>query len=239
MRVYNRRTRGGCYLTILPCVSGAADCCCLLLHVLTPPTTYAAPSSIFFPHTLYALHIFVTQQINNVEYPRSRQTFVAAPTTSSQVQHHAVSAPTELLEVICDLVVGAETRPVLRIEIEQDAATQHKIPRISAFVPGLSGTCWRLKCESSTAVRCHVDALMAHEHGGYRPQLLSTSTLHYGKSRMDDFVSKALQIHTSAASGARHGKEPVHKVHALTACIPIEKKQRLTAYKTPCKSWEG
>jgi hypothetical protein len=129
--------------------------------------------------------------------------------------------PTELLEAICLLVAEDETRPVLRIEIEQDAATQQKTPRISAFVPGLGGTCRRLRWESSAALKRHIVMPMTSESGVDRPHLVSPTVLHHEDSWRDGIVAKALQIYASAASEIRHDKKSVHKVHVVAAFIPI------------------
>ena len=141
--------------------------------------------------------------------------------------------PTELLEAICLLVAEDETRPVLRIEIEQDAATQQKTPRISAFIPGLGGTCRRLRWESSTALKRHIVMLMTSESGVDRPHLVSPTVLHHEDSGRSGIVAKALQIHASAASERRHDKKSAHKVHVVAAFIPIVVRMRSNTWRSP------
>jgi hypothetical protein len=131
--------------------------------------------------------------------------------------------PAELLAIICDLVAESETRPVLCIKIEQDAATQLKTPRVSAFVSGLSGTCRQVRRDSSAALKRHVEVLTTHQNGNGLSCLTSAGELHHQMYRMKNgIVSKALQMHTSAAPETRHDEGPVHEVHALAAFIPIE-----------------
>jgi hypothetical protein len=136
-----------------------------------------------------------------------------------------------MLAAICDLVAEGETRPVLCIEIKQDAATQHKHPQISAFVVGgLGSTCRYLKRAVSAALKRRLEALMSVKYGGQVPCLVSAGILHDESSRHTDVVRKALQIHaSSAAPGIRCDEGPVRRVHALAAFIPIQEVQ-MTAW---------
>ena len=133
--------------------------------------------------------------------------------------------PTELLATICDLVAEDESRPVLRVEIKQDATTQQKHPQISAFViGGLSSTCRQLRHEYSAALKRRVDVFMTCRYGHGLPCLMSTKTLHSRESREAGAPSKALQMYASAARESQNDKGAVHRTHALAVFVPIETK---------------
>jgi hypothetical protein len=53
--------------------------CCLPLSF---NTTHTTPPSVFIPRTLRTVHTLLAPHVRHVEYPRSRQLFVAAPTSS-------------------------------------------------------------------------------------------------------------------------------------------------------------
>jgi hypothetical protein len=74
--------------------------------------------------------------------------------------------PAELLATICDLVAEDESRPVLRVEIKQDATTQQKHPQISAFVivHDMSVRPW------SPLSHEHQDPALQRKSGGRRPK---------------------------------------------------------------------
>jgi hypothetical protein len=134
-----------------------------------------------------------------------------------------------MLAAICDLVAEDETRPVLCIEIKQDAATQHKHPQISAFVVGgLGSTCRHLRRAFSAALKRRLEVLMSQSYDDRFPCLVSAGVLHHESSRHTEVVRKALQIHASAAApGTRCAEGPVRRVHALAAFIPIQEMQTI------------
>jgi hypothetical protein len=133
--------------------------------------------------------------------------------------------PTELLATICDLVAEDESRPVLRVEIKQDATTQQKHPHISAFVVGgLSSTCRQLRHEYSAALKRRIELFGTRHYGDGLRCLMSTTTMHSRESRDRGAPSKALQIYASAAHETQTDKGAVHKIHALTVFVPIEER---------------
>jgi len=130
--------------------------------------------------------------------------------------------PPELRDLIYDLLIEDETRPVLRVEIEQDAITQQKHPRISAFTTGLSGTCTQLRNEFSKALKIYIELLMKRVHSSTKyPRLLLTMALHAFALRTDLFHPTDCWIHMSSASRLPH-TIPERKFHALATFIPIE-----------------
>jgi hypothetical protein len=143
--------------------------------------------------------------------------------------------PTELLGTICDLVTEDEIRPVLRIEIEQDAVTQRKTPQISAFgIGGLSSTCRQLRNEYSAALVRGIEVLMARAYGDDGPFLMDTTNLHFKNCRARGGAAKALQMYASAGPGTRNDNGPVRRVHALAAFIPVEEKLTNGRSKSMC-----
>jgi hypothetical protein len=156
-------------------------------------------------------------------------------TTSAAADCALTQLPTELLATICDLVTEDETRPVLRIEIKQDAATQHKTPQISAFViGGLSSTCRLLRNEYSAALRRNIEVLMTPQYGDGGPLLMNTMELNFKERREGGVATKALQMYASSGPVTRDDNVPVHSVHALAAFIPIEEKHTNGRVKRMC-----
>lgn len=143
------------------------------------------------------------------------------PTTGSLL----LKLPVELQDAICDFVAEGQTRPVLRIKIEQDRTTQHKHPQACAFIiSGLSNTCWHLRCLFSAALERHIEAIMTRKSRDELPRLMPTTELHYHDPLRPPITTTASRIYVSTVSGNKNDKRPMQKVHAIAASIPIEVK---------------
>jgi hypothetical protein len=146
---------------------------------------------------------------------------MAPPTTDSLL----LQLPNELQDAIYDLVAEGESRPVLRILIEEDATTQQKHPQVSAFVVGgLSGTCRHLRRAFSDALERHIQVIMTRRQRYEFPRLMTATKLHDRDLRSLSAAEQMLQIRVSGGPGKRYDKGPRQKVHVLTAFVPVEGK---------------